>query len=82
MHSESSLKKIREPGAGEIARWLRVPTSLTEDLGSVPGTLCLAAHNLHAIPAPGDLKPGLSAHQHEWAHAHTEIHIYTYIVKI
>ena len=79
MHNESSLKKIKEPGAGEIAQRLRVPTFLTEDLGSVPSTLCLEAHNLPVKPAPGDLKPspGLSAHQHEWAHTHTETHVYT-----
>lgn len=84
MHNESSLKKIKEPGTGEIAQWLGVPTSLTEDLGSVLSTLCLAAHNLPVIPSPGDLKPspGLSAHQHEWAHTHTEAHIYIYIAKI
>lgn len=53
MHNESSLRKIKEPGAGEIAQRLRVPTSLTEDLGSVPSTLCLAAHNLPVIPLQG-----------------------------
>ena len=40
--------KSSSKGAGEMAQWLRVPTALVEDLGSIPSTHMVTKNLLQA----------------------------------